>query len=427
MLVNELNHSCQIRRRVRCVIDDDVKSAAASSAASPLWVAGSPLWRPSSGLTSSRSSSLFPATPEEKRDILNICKETCCELKILPGIYQLVSGEVTTNDLKDVAVEDLLGRAPIQVNSDEILDYVQGQVVMITGGGGSIGSELCRQIARHNPKQLIIFDIYENNAYEIQQELRRNDPTLDLVTLIGSVRDVGRLDQVFGQYHPDIVYHAAAHKHVLLMETSPCEAIKNNVFGTLQTAMAASKYGCRKFVMISTDKAVNPTNIMGATKRLCELIIQTMDRRSDTTFVAVRFGNVLGSNGSVIPLFKKQIQAGGPVTVTHPDIIRYFMTIPEAVGLVLQAGAYAKGGEIFVLDMGDPVKIDDLARNLIKLSGHVPDVDIKIEYTGLRPGEKLYEEKLMMEEELRRTPNKKSRSASRWRSTRSSSGKRWSS
>ncbi|MDD7222252.1 MAG: polysaccharide biosynthesis protein, partial [Eubacteriales bacterium] len=246
-----------------------------------------------------------------------------------------------------------------------------------------------------------------NNAYEIQQELRRNDPTLDLVTLIGSVRDAGRLDQVFGQYHPDIVYHAAAHKHVPLMETSPCEAIKNNVFGTLQTAMAASKYGCRKFVMISTDKAVNPTNIMGATKRLCELIIQTMDRRSDTTFVAVRFGNVLGSNGSVIPLFKKQVQAGGPVTVTHPDIIRYFMTIPEAVGLVLQAGAYAKGGEIFVLDMGDPVKIDDLARNLIKLSGHVPDVDIKIEYTGLRPGEKLYEEKLMMEEGLRRTPNKK--------------------
>lgn len=408
MLVNELNHSCQIRRRVRCVIDDDVKKRGRFLCGVPVVGGRESIMAAVKRFDIEQIIFAIPtATPEEKRDILNICKETCCELKILPGIYQLVSGEVTTNDLKDVAVEDLLGRAPIQVNSDEILDYVQGQVVMITGGGGSIGSELCRQIARHNPKQLIIFDIYENNAYEIQQELHRNDPTLDLVTLIGSVRDAGRLDQVFGQYHPDIVYHAAAHKHVPLMETSPCEAIKNNVFGTLQTAMAASKYGCRKFVMISTDKAVNPTNIMGATKRLCELIIQTMDRRSGTTFVAVRFGNVLGSNGSVIPLFKKQIQAGGPVTVTHPDIIRYFMTIPEAVGLVLQAGAYAKGGEIFVLDMGDPVKIDDLARNLIKLSGHVPDVDIKIEYTGLRPGEKLYEEKLMMEEGLRRTPNKK--------------------
>ena len=408
MIVNELNHSRQIRRRVRCVIDDNPKKQGR-------FLCGIPVVGGRDGIMSAVERfeieqiifAIPTASPEEKRDILNICKETCCELKILPGIYQLVSGEVTINDLKDVAVEDLLGREPIQVNTNEILDYVQNQVVLITGGGGSIGSELCRQVAQHKPKQLIIFDIYENNAYDIQQELKMNHPELNLVTLIGSIRDEGKLEQVFSTYHPDIVYHAAAHKHVPLMETSPCEAIKNNVFGTYQTALAASRHGCRKFVMISTDKAVNPTNIMGATKRLCELIIQTMDQESQTSFVAVRFGNVLGSNGSVIPLFKKQIQAGGPVTVTHPDIIRYFMTIPEAVGLVLQAGAYAKGGEIFVLDMGDPVKIDDLARNLIKLSGHVPDVDIQIEYTGLRPGEKLYEEKLMMEEGLRRTPNRK--------------------
>ena len=408
MIVNELNHSRQIRRRVRCIIDDDPKKRGR-------FLCGIPVVGSRDGIMAAVDRfdieqiifAIPTASPEEKRDILNICKETCCELKILPGIYQLVSGEVTVNDLKDVAVEDLLGREPIQVNTNEILDYVQNQVVLITGGGGSIGSELCRQVAQHKPKQLIIFDIYENNAYDIQQELRMKHPELNLLTLIGSVRDEGKLEQVFSTYHPDIVYHAAAHKHVPLMETSPCEAIKNNVFGTYQTALAASRHGCRKFVMISTDKAVNPTNIMGATKRLCELIIQTMDQDSKTSFVAVRFGNVLGSNGSVIPLFKKQIQAGGPVTVTHPDIIRYFMTIPEAVGLVLQAGAYAKGGEIFVLDMGDPVKIDDLARNLIKLSGHVPDVDIQIEYTGLRPGEKLYEEKLMMEEGLRRTPNRK--------------------
>lgn len=373
------------------------------------------------------------AKAEEKRDILNICKETGCELKILPGIYQLVNGDVMLSKMKEVAVEDLLGREPIQVNLDEIFEHLKGKTILVTGGGGSIGSELCRQIAGHHPKQLILFEIYENNAYDIEQELKRKYPELNLVVLIGSVRDSRRIDWVFETYKPDIVYHAAAHKHVPLMEGSPNEAIKNNVIGTYKTAYAALKSGCQRFVLISTDKAVNPTNIMGASKRLCEMVIQSMNRISQTgqvnllpqlwshswnpidevktnsvktEFVAVRFGNVLGSNGSVIPLFKKQIAEGGPVTVTHPDIIRYFMTIPEAVSLVLQAGTYARGGEIFVLDMGDPVKIDTLARNLIKLSGYKPDVDIKIEYTGLRPGEKLYEEKLMTEEGLQTTPNK---------------------
>ncbi len=373
------------------------------------------------------------AKAEEKRDILNICKETGCELKILPGIYQLVNGDVMLSKMKEVAVEDLLGREPIQVNLDEIFEHLKGKTILVTGGGGSIGSELCRQIAGHHPKQLILFEIYENNAYDIEQELKRKYPELNLVVLIGSVRDSRRIDWVFETYKPDIVYHAAAHKHVPLMEGSPNEAIKNNVIGTYKTAYAALKSGCQRFVLISTDKAVNPTNIMGASKRLCEMVIQSMNRISQTgqvnllpqlwshswnpieevktnsvktEFVAVRFGNVLGSNGSVIPLFKKQIAEGGPVTVTHPDIIRYFMTIPEAVSLVLQAGTYARGGEIFVLDMGDPVKIDTLARNLIKLSGYKPDVDIKIEYTGLRPGEKLYEEKLMAEEGLQTTPNK---------------------
>lgn len=408
MIINELNHSKQIRRRARCVVDDDAKKRGKYLCGVPVVGGRDTIMSAVERYDIEQIIFAIPtATPEEKRDILNICKETGCELKILPGIYQLVSGEVTTNDLKDVAVEDLLGREPIQVNTSEILDYVQGKVVLISGGGGSIGSELCRQVANHQPKQLIIFDIYENNAYDIQQELKISHPDLNLLVLIGSVRDAGKLDEVFRDYRPDIVYHAAAHKHVPLMETSPCEAIKNNVFGTYQIAEAASRYHCSKFVMISTDKAVNPTNIMGATKRLCEMIIQSINKKSDTEFVAVRFGNVLGSNGSVIPLFKRQIASGGPVTVTHPDIIRYFMTIPEAVGLVLQAGAYAKGGEIFILDMGDPVRIDDLARNLIKLSGHIPDVDIMVEYTGLRPGEKLYEEKLMQEEGLRRTPNKK--------------------
>lgn len=376
------------------------------------------------------------ATAEEKRDILNICKETGCELKNLPGVYQFLTGEVKVSALRDVDVEELLGRDPIKVNMEEIHAFIHGKKVMVTGGGGSIGSGLCRQIASYQPKQLIVFDIYENNAYDIQQELKKKYPDLDLVVLVGSIRDSRRINAVFETYRPEVVYHAAAHKHVPLMEDSPCESIKNNAIGTYKTAYAAMMNGCQRFVLISTDKAVNPTNIMGASKRLCEMIIQSFDRMIKegtpeklpilyahaededgamvqqkfpkdikTEFVAVRFGNVLGSNGSVIPLFKKQIEEGGPVTVTHPDIIRYFMTIPEAVSLVLQAGTYAHGGEIFVLDMGSPVKIDTLARNLIKLSGLKPDVDIKVEYTGLRPGEKLYEEKLMAEEGLKKTRN----------------------
>lgn len=342
----------------------------------------------------------------ELRKILEICKETNCKLRSLPGMYQLVNGEVNVSKLRDVEVEDLLGREPISVDLDSILGYVQSKVVLVTGGGGSIGSELCRQIACHRPRQLIIVDIYENNVYDIQQELKTRYPDLDLAVLIASVRNTNRMNWIFEHYQPDIVYHAAAHKHVPLMEDSPNEAVKNNVFGTWKTAQAAAFYGVKKFVLISTDKAVNPTNIMGASKRICEMIIQTFNNHYDTEFVAVRFGNVLGSNGSVIPLFRKQIVAGGPVTVTHPDIIRYFMTIPEAVSLVLQAGAYAKGGEIFVLDMGEPVKILDLAENLIRLSGYRVGEDIKIEFTGLRPGEKLYEELLMEEEGLKETANR---------------------
>ena len=376
------------------------------------------------------------ASIQDKKEILEICKETGCELKNLPGMYQLLNGDVTVSAMKEVAIEDLLGREPIRVNMDEIFDYVAGKTILVTGGGGSIGSELCRQLAAHAPKLLIIFDVYENNAYDIQQELLKKYPLLRMKVLIGSVRDSRRLHEIFETYKPEIVYHAAAHKHVPLMEDSPNESIKNNVIGTYKTAYAAMVNGCKKFVLISTDKAVNPTNIMGASKRLCEMVVQSFDymikagkaqeipvlfahaKEEDdsmnglqcpqdvqTEFVAVRFGNVLGSNGSVIPLFKKQIAAGGPVTVTHPDIIRYFMTIPEAVSLVLQAGTYAKGGEIFVLDMGSPVKIDTLARNLIKLSGHKPDEDIMIHYTGLRPGEKLFEEKLMAEEGLKKTDN----------------------
>ena len=346
------------------------------------------------------------AKPKEIHDILEICKVTGCELKKMPGLYQLVNGEVNVTDLREVDVNDLLGREPIEVNIDSIMGYVSDKVIMVTGGGGSIGSELCRQIAGHNPKQLIIVDIYENTTYDVQNELKKNFPDLNLVVLIASVRNTKRIDQIFRTYRPDIVYHAAAHKHVPLMEDSPNEAIKNNVLGTWKIVQAADKWHVKRFVMISTDKAVNPTNIMGASKRLCEMIIQTYDKMSETSFVAVRFGNVLGSNGSVIPLFKKQIAEGGPVTVTHPDIIRYFMTIPEAVSLVLQAGAYAKGGEIFVLDMGEPVKILDLAKNLILLSGHKPNEDIMIEFTGLRPGEKLYEEMLMKEEGMQETENK---------------------
>ena len=378
------------------------------------------------------------ASAVDTRDILSICSETDCELKILPGIYQMAQDQITVGAMKDVAIEDLLGREPIQTDMSEISAFLKGKTILVTGGGGSIGSELCRQIAANEPKCLIIFDIYENNAYAIQLELREKYPELNLVTLIGSVRDSKRLNQVFAKYRPDVVYHAAAHKHVPLMEDSPCESIKNNAIGTYKTAYAAMMHGCSRFVLISTDKAVNPTNIMGASKRLCEMVVQSFDRmvrekRTDeipclfthaadrydsvdidgkpedaihTEFVAVRFGNVLGSNGSVVPVFKRQIERGGPVTVTHPDIIRYFMTVQEAVGLVLQAGTYAHGGEIFVLDMGSPVKIDTLARNLIKLSGYRPDIDIKIEYTGLRPGEKLYEEKLMAEEGLKKTRNK---------------------
>lgn len=346
------------------------------------------------------------ASVENRKAILSICKETDCELKILPGVYQMVDGEINIKDIRRVDVLDLLGRNPVDVDIESIMGYVKDKVVLVTGGGGSIGSELCRQLVSHKPRKLLIFDIYENNAYEIQQELIRDHKDANVETLIGSVRNVGRLEDVFKKYHPDIIYHAAAHKHVPLMEDSPNEAVKNNVIGTYNVAMMADKYGAEKFVMISTDKAVNPTNVMGATKRICEMIVQSFNEKSKTDYVAVRFGNVLGSNGSVIPLFKKQIEAGGPVTVTDPNIIRYFMTIPEAVSLVLQAGAYAKGGEIFVLDMGEPVKIDDLAKNLIRLSGYTLGVDMNIVYTGLRPGEKLYEELLMDEEGLQETANK---------------------
>ena len=341
-----------------------------------------------------------------RKEILDICTTTGCEVQMLPGIFQMVNGDVSVSKLRNVDPQDLLGRDPIRVNLEEIFDYVSGKTVLVTGGGGSIGSELCRQIASAKPERLIIFDIYENNAYDIQMELKQRYPELNLVVLIGSVRNRNRVDSVVGKYKPDLIFHAAAHKHVPLMEDSPNEAIKNNVLGTYKMAQAAAKYGVKRFVLISTDKAVNPTNIMGASKRLCEMVVQMMNRQSKTEFVAVRFGNVLGSNGSVIPLFKKQIEAGGPVTVTHPDIIRYFMTIPEAVSLVLQAGYYARGGEIFILDMGEPVKIDTMARNMIRLSGYEPDVDIQVVYTGLRPGEKLYEELLMKEEGLQETANK---------------------
>lgn len=348
----------------------------------------------------------IPSAPKSTiKALVEICKETGCTIKTLPGIYQLINGDVSVSQLRNVEIEDLLGREPVKINVDEIIGYIKDKTVMVTGGGGSIGSELCRQLATHNPKRLIIVDIYENNAYDIQQELKRKCPGLDLVVLIASVRDELKINKIFEEYRPDIVYHAAAHKHVPLMEDSPAEAIKNNVLGTYKTAKAADKYGAQKFVLVSTDKAVNPTNIMGASKRMCEMVVQMMNERSKTDFVAVRFGNVLGSNGSVIPLFKKQILAGGPVTVTDPNIIRYFMTIPEAVSLILQAGAYAKGGEIFVLDMGEPVKILDLAENLIKLSGFRVGEDIEIVFTGLRPGEKMYEELLMAEEGLKDTEN----------------------
>ena len=406
-ILKEAEESRYLNLKVKCIIDDN--PAKQGKYLRGVQIVGTRVAIPEKEVENN-TQEIIVASPSQgnvkMKEILDICKETGCKIRIVPGIYQFINGDVSVSKLREVQIEDLLGREPIQVNLDEIMGYVQNKVVMVTGGGGSIGSELCRQIAAHQPRQLIILDIYENNAYDIQQELKRKYPALNLEVLIGSVRNTHRMNNIFEKYHPQIVYHAAAHKHVPLMEDSPNEAIKNNVFGTFKTAEAADRYGAERFVLISTDKAVNPTNIMGASKRMCEMVVQMFARHSKTNFVAVRFGNVLGSNGSVIPLFKKQIAEGGPVTVTHPDIIRYFMTIPEAVSLVLQAGAYAKGGEIFVLDMGKPVKILDLATNLIKLSGYKVGDDIKIEFTGLRPGEKLYEELLMSEEGLQDTANK---------------------
>lgn len=440
MILRDIRRSKSLDERVACIIDDNPNKWNRYVDGVPVAGGRQDILKAVGKYHISKIYLAIPsATAAQKRDILVICQEAGCEVRQLPGYTQLASGEVSVSQMKEVAVEDLLGREPVRTDMTEVYRLIHGKVVLVTGGGGSIGSELCRQIASHNPRQLIIFDVYENNAYSIQLELKEKYPDLDLVTLIGSVRDSRKMFDLFETYHPQIVYHAAAHKHVPLMEDSPCEAIKNNAIGTYKTAYAAMTHGCERFVLISTDKAVNPTNIMGASKRLCEMIIQSFDRlikegRADqipqlythigeenadkdgtgsvfqnitTQFVAVRFGNVLGSNGSVIPIFKKQIEKGGPVTVTHPDIIRYFMTIPEAVSLVMLAGTYAKGGEIFVLDMGSPVKIDSMARNLIRLSGYRPDIDIKIEYTGLRPGEKLYEERLMAEEGLSKTENEK--------------------
>ena len=408
MIIRELQTSEHVRSKVCCVIDDNPNKR--GRLIEGVHIVGNRqdiVYMAEKYQITQIIFAIPTCPPDARRAILNICKETGCKLRTIPGMYQLVNNEVSVSRLRDVEITDLLGREQVTVNNEEILQDIHGKVVMVTGGGGSIGSELCRQIAKAGPKQLVIFDIYENNAYAIQQELVRNYPQLNLKTLIGSVRNTSRINSVMSAYRPDIVFHAAAHKHVPLMEDSPNEAIKNNVIGTYKTAQAAVACGVKKFVLISTDKAVNPTNIMGASKRLCEMVVQMMDRQSEvTSFVAVRFGNVLGSNGSVIPLFKQQIAEGGPVTVTDKRVIRYFMTIPEAVALVLQASFYARGGEIFVLEMGEPVKIDDMARNLIRLSGLKPDVDIKIEYTGLRPGEKLYEELLMDEEGLQETDNK---------------------
>ena len=440
MLIRDIHRSGEVDGTVVCIIDDNKNKWGRLIDNIPVVGGRESILEAVDKFAVDKIFLAIPsATVSQRRDILQICNETTCELKNLPGMYQLVTGQVSASAMRKVSVEDLLGRDPIKVDLREVFSFINGKTVLVTGGGGSIGSELCRQIAAHSPKKLIIFDIYENNAYSIQLELKEKFPELDLLVLIGSVRDSRRMFQIFKEYRPEIVYHAAAHKHVPLMEDSPCESIKNNALGTYKTAYAAMVNGCKRFVLISTDKAVNPANIMGASKRLCEMIIQAFDskikagRAQDipqlfthkgmenadkdgtgavfqdiqTEFVAVRFGNVLGSNGSVIPIFKKQIERGGPVTVTHPDIIRYFMTIPEAVSLVLEAGTFAKGGEIFVLDMGSPVKIDTLARNLIRLSGFKPDIDIKVQYSGLRPGEKLYEEKLMAEEGLQNTANER--------------------
>jgi len=406
MIIRELKYSKHLNRNVVCIIDDNLEKK--GKYLHGVQVVGNTetiLENVEKYKVDEIVVAIPSANAKTTKKILRICNQTECKLKILPGMYQFITEEVSVSKLREVSIEDLLGRDVVNIDLDSVLGYVRNKTVLVTGGGGSIGSELCRQIARYNPKCLIIFDIYENNAYDIQQELKKKYPALHLEVLIGSVRNTKRIERVMELYRPDLVYHAAAHKHVPLMEDSPNEAIKNNVFGTYKTARAADKFGVKKFVLISTDKAVNPTNIMGASKRMCEMIIQTFSRFSQTEFVAVRFGNVLGSNGSVIPLFKKQMADGGPVTVTHPDIIRYFMTIPEAVSLVLQAGAYAKGGEIFVLDMGEPVKIADLAKNLIRLSGYTLGVDMEIKYTGLRPGEKLYEELLTKEEGLQKTAN----------------------
>ena len=407
-LIKEMLSSSKMNVQVCCIIDDNPNKKGRVLEGIPIVGNRYDIVDAVKKYDINRIVYAIPATTgKNRKDILNICKDTGCRMQTVPGVYQLVNGEVSVSKLRDVEITDLLGRAQVKVNNDEILAAIRGKTVLVTGGGGSIGSELCRQIAKSEPKKLVIFDIYENNAYEIQQELiRKYGDKLNLDVRIGSVRNTNRIRWIMDTYRPDIVFHAAAHKHVPLMEDSPNEAIKNNVIGTYKTAKAAARAGVKKFVLISTDKAVNPTNIMGASKRLCEMVVQMMNRKCpDTDFVAVRFGNVLGSNGSVIPLFKKQIAEGGPVTVTDKNIIRYFMTIPEAVSLVLQAAYYAKGGEIFVLDMGDPVKIDDMARNLIRLSGYEPDVDIMVEYTGLRPGEKLFEELLMDEEGLQETEN----------------------
>lgn len=406
MLLREFEHSDRARNQIVCIIDDDPKKHGHRLRGVP--IVGSQQDIPAMVSKYQVEEILFAvpsAPPSQRREFLNRCQSLPCTIKIVPALYQLVNGETALNSIRELRIEDLLGRDSIHVDESGIFEYITGKTILVTGGGGSIGSELCRQIAARKPERLIIFDIYENNAYELQQELKRTYPELNQVVLIGSVRDEERLDQVFYEYRPHLVYHAAAHKHVPLMEDSPAEAVKNNVFGTMNVAWAADRYGAEKMVLISTDKAVNPTSIMGSTKRICEMVTQMIGRNSATSFVSVRFGNVLGSNGSVIPLFQKQIANGGPVTVTDPEVIRYFMTIPEAVSLVLQAGVYAVSGEIFVLDMGQPVKIDDLARNMIRMSGYEPDVDIKIVYTGLRPGEKLYEELLLQSEGMRKTEN----------------------
>ena len=408
MLVREMKNSKHLNRKIPCIIDDDPQKVGTYLQGIPIVGKKEDIPEMAKKYSIEEIIIAIPTLKDQdQRELLEICQKTACKIKILPGIYQMVNQEVDVSMLRDVSIEDLLGREPVELYMEKIGSYLKGKVILVTGGGGSIGSEICRQVALHGPKLLIILDIYENNVYDIQLELKKKHPDLNLVVLIASVRDKHRIDDIFETYHPDIVYHAAAHKHVPLMEDSPDEAIKNNVKGTYNVASAANKYHVQKMVLISTDKAVRPTNVMGASKRICEMVMEVFSEISSTEYTAVRFGNVLGSNGSVIPIFRQQIKAGGPVTVTHPDIIRYFMTIPEAVNLVLQCSAYANGGEIFILDMGEPVKIVDLAKKMIRLSGHVPGEDIKIEFTGLRPGEKLYEELLIDEKNLIETDNER--------------------